>query len=205
MRLLNNYSSLLIISLAALMGSGCALVDNELDLQYAVMERSPLQEIAPMRVEINVSEGRPESERARVGEVRNGYGMHMADVLTKESATVELRKALVDQFEAAGHQVVERDPQVRINMQLNKMDVASVFSWDVELVGQIDTTVSVFNPPTSLSPVKLNANGNATSTDAFAAHEGAREEALNQALAELMRSLIFNEAFLNSLRLPQSS
>ncbi len=100
--------------------ASCALVDRDATLEYSAPPReaaAPLAEHAP-RVAVvvrDVVDRRKEAEH--VGEVRNGFGMHTADVHTKGDPAAWLRHAVRTELQRAGYDVVE--PQQRADLVID--------------------------------------------------------------------------------------
>ncbi|WOO42505.1 YajG family lipoprotein [Rubellicoccus peritrichatus] len=202
MHLTNNIIPLVSLATVCLLGSGCAFIDNKVDLQYHALSNSPLRDIPPQRVEINVIDQRPESERNSVGSVKNGFGSKTANVISTEPVAQEIHAAIASEFLAAGHDVVrsENNPEVLITVNLRRIDVDTVTNFfDVEVIAEIGTDVTVYNPIKTNSLASFPVSGSSVKSSQLVT-ESTRELALNAALAEYIRSLIFNEELLTSLR-----
>ncbi|MEO0794342.1 MAG: YajG family lipoprotein [Verrucomicrobiota bacterium] len=191
----------LTVALLGLFGGGCALVDNELDLQYAPSADSPIQEIPSRSVYLEVMDLRPDFEQHRVGKIYNGYGAHTADIKLREPAVDEIRQAMVAELEAAGHRIVDSvdQAQVKVFLKVEEIDLRpKLGTWDVELSAEIEGDVSIYNPPNSRQPVSISASGSDVAREAMIV-ESTREEALNRALVEFIQSIVRNPQFINAL------
>lgn len=111
------HSSRLVVSatLLAFLGTACAFGDRHVRLEYpppgsetvaAVPASAPL---GARTVHLGVFVDQ-RAERGRVGEVRNGWGMHTADVVAQDDVSEWVRGALHVELERAGLRVVDDCP-----------------------------------------------------------------------------------------------
>lgn len=97
----------LVAMLPLALPASCAFVDREVDFRYSAPAREVKGAVAAAaapRETVWIREVRDSrADTHRVGEIRNGFGMHTADVHAKGDATTWLRAALVEEFERAGY------------------------------------------------------------------------------------------------------
>jgi hypothetical protein len=89
---------------------GCAFGDRHVALAYppASTSESPAPRLVPAPakgITIIVAGFSDERDSSPIGEVRNGFGMHTADVLTDTDVTVWVAKAIARDLSAAGYKV----------------------------------------------------------------------------------------------------
>jgi hypothetical protein len=97
------------LSLVVAGASGCAFGDRQVALQYpppADAAPAPAVARAPQR-DITIVLARFSDDRTEktIGEVRNGWGMHTADVLTDTDVTTWIARAIARDLKAAGYTV----------------------------------------------------------------------------------------------------
>jgi hypothetical protein len=95
--------------------SGCAFGDRHVALNYPppASESSPAPRLAPTLARgttIIISRFSDERGNTPVGEVRNGWGMHTADVLTETDVGTWVMRALAHDLAAAGYTVKWASP-----------------------------------------------------------------------------------------------
>lgn len=94
----------LIVALTAMAAQACALVDNEVQLEYqAVAGLTSSSGNARVIFLSLIEDSRP--DKSRVGVIRNGYGMETAKVLSKDDASVWVSNTLKGNLEQVGYTV----------------------------------------------------------------------------------------------------
>ena len=134
---------------ALLLLASCALVDREVQLDYAAKARETTEESTKQG-----NKGVAEASMARlpvvalqtvtdlridkthVGEVRNGLGMHTADVHTKDDGAIWLRKALSTELRRAGYVVADdpRTAELLIDAELVSVHCTAGFSYSGDII-----------------------------------------------------------------------
>jgi len=105
MRVYRSYAGTIVASLLLTLSGGCALVDMKLPLSYepasqAVRGQGPVEIARPPDPDFRKnSEGLP-----IIGNVRNGYGVHTADVVARDSIPDWFASACAAQFSKVGYQ-----------------------------------------------------------------------------------------------------
>ena len=96
-----------LIAVAATMAlfTGCALNTVSVPIGYKPSADLPLSKVPPSRIEIRVTDHRPSSEAASIGNKRNGFNSITAKVLPARPPTEMVATALRQEFQAAGHTV----------------------------------------------------------------------------------------------------
>lgn len=101
--------------LLGLLGSACAFGDRHVRLEYPPTESAVVVAVPasatlrPRTVHLGMFVDQ-RAERGRVGEVRNGWGMHTADVVADNDVSVWVHRALRHELEAIGLRVVADCP-----------------------------------------------------------------------------------------------
>lgn len=138
-----NLRAVVWLVLTALLGS-CAFVDREVSFAYSapVREVKGAAEAAVAPSESvwigDVQDARTETHR--VGEIRNGFGMHTADVHAKGDATSWLRSALATEFGRAGFVMAASagEAGIRVDARLVHLHVAAMFEYEGEVHLAVD-------------------------------------------------------------------
>lgn len=76
------------------------------------------------------------AERMRIGEVRNGWGMHTADVVASNDVCEWVRKGVRTELERAGFEVVEDCPAaggVELRGEVLRVHCDALFSYEAEV------------------------------------------------------------------------
>lgn len=132
--------------------AGCAFVDRDVQLDYAAKARDTdtastekvsksdkaAAEASLSRLPVvavrTVSDLR--ADKKHVGEVRNGFGMHTADVHTKSDCAGWVRKALRTELRRAGF-VVTDDPnraEVLVDAEVVSVHCTATFSYSGDII-----------------------------------------------------------------------
>ncbi|MCI4627143.1 MAG: hypothetical protein L3V56_14440 [Candidatus Magnetoovum sp. WYHC-5] len=91
--------------------SGCAFVDQKVELQYdtvsahVINSNSVKEKLLLSKNMDNVNLSKNESGKLIIGTVRNGYGMHTADVVTDKDVGDWIINAFKDEFSIFGYDV----------------------------------------------------------------------------------------------------
>lgn len=184
--------------------TGCAIIPGKVELSYspAPGSKTPLSEVKPLTVSLNVQDEREASVRNRVGDKRNAYGMAMAKVKSKRDLPFVLREALKRELEANGHTVTETPAQAiaSINVALKVfMSDSKSRALDVEMRGTVSADVEIKDRHTSAPPLKKMITAT-TREGAIGILDAAYEKVLNRALAEFVRNFAFDSEVVKTLQ-----
>lgn len=183
---------------------GCALTPAHVNLAYApeAGKKSPLSAVSTLRFALQVDDQRDGSERDRVGDKKNNYGMVTAKVLSKTEPPTVIQNALGRELTHNGHEVVEKQasPDIVVQASLKKYwSDARVRFWDVEMIATLSSDVSILDGRTNR--VILSKPLNCTFRDSTPmATDGCHEKVLNGALAEFVRTFARDPAILDAIR-----
>jgi hypothetical protein len=117
------------VTLVAIAAQACAFIDNEVQLEYqSVAGLTPTPGNAQVIYLSLLNDSR--TEKARVGVIRNGYGMETASVLSKDDARIWVSNTLKGNLEQAGYAVrtVETTFAPTANQFHLSGDLVSVYS-----------------------------------------------------------------------------
>jgi uncharacterized lipoprotein YajG len=188
--------------------TGCALSNAHVKLAYNAdpATRSPLSELKPMTIALQMEDQREASERDRVGDRINGFGQVTAKVLADQDATVVVQNALQAELEKAGHKIVAADGTEGTNVEATLTVVlkkywceSKMHFWDVEMVGTINTEVNVVNPADPSAPFKKPISSTYRESRQVVV-DGAFQSVLNRALAEFIHDFSLDPAIVRALR-----
>lgn len=126
---------------AAPLVSACAFGDRHVRLDYPpegterveAVPASAKLGIRPLHVALFTDQ---RAERARIGEVRNGWGMHTADVVAANDVCEWVRKGVRAELERAGFEVVEDCPAaggVELRGEVLRVHCDALFSYEAEV------------------------------------------------------------------------
>lgn len=170
--------------------TSCAFVDRKVAFDYSAPARETkgvVEAAAAVRETFwlrRVEDARTETHR--VGEIRNGFGMHTADVHAKGDAAAWLRKALVTEFGRCGmtEAPAEAEAAILLEARLVHVHVTAMFEYE----GEVHLAAAVHQagrPVLQASYVgKGGAGLNWTATDA------SFEETLDLALQDAVLQLV---------------
>lgn len=85
--------------------------------------------ITPLRFNLKVIDGRDEKHKFRLGEVVAAFNTKLYDIYSSQAVTETIKKALVTQLLASGHQVVEEEPDINISVELQELVISTPINW----------------------------------------------------------------------------
>lgn len=189
--------------------TGCAWTPARLNLAYSPVpgKKSPLSTVKPMSIALEVQDQRDPTERDRVGDKKNGWGMVTAKALAKKELTAVIYDALKTEFENNGHKVVDsktEHPAVNITILLKKYwSDFNIHFWDVEMVGTVNSEVGISNPRNNSVIFSKSINGTFRESRQIAL-DSAFESVLNGALAEFVRNFSYDMGIISALQESES-
>ena len=191
--------------------AGCAFSTARVDLNYApdAAKKSPLSTLKPTTVGLKVDDQREFSERGKVGNKKNGFGVVTAPVQSSKEVTSVIYDALKHELENNNHKVIamptDSVTDLIINAKLTRYwsDFVMHF-FDLEMTGTIIADVSIVSPQTNTVLSQKTVNGSFAESRQMAL-DGAYESALNGALAEFVRSFSRDPALLDAIRSASNS
>lgn len=152
--------------------ASCAFVDREVVFAYSAPPREAKAAVAaPVAPGESLWIGEvvdTRTETHRVGEIRNGFGMHTADVHAKGDARAWLRSALTTECERAGFVAAPSAAEAALvlDAQLVHVHVAAMFEYE----GEVHVAVTVKRAGRSVLQASYVGKGDAglnwTATDA---------------------------------------
>jgi hypothetical protein len=180
---------------ALLMLGACAFGDRKVTLAYQPQAEAPPASATPagtgapanvMLVLLPFKDERP--SKKIVGEVRNGWGMHTADVVAENDVAAWLTDGLRLELQKAGYRIVdetEAGPDaVRFEGTVARVFCTALFSYEAE--------VSFFAvvKKSGEAVIDRQYHGTGTAGVNMAATSGSYKESLNEALRSALRSLL---------------
>jgi len=193
---------------AVIMLSGCALTTATLDLDYDpdTARRGPLSAVAPTKVALGDFRDK-RVDTARIGYKKNTYGMNTADILSDKPVVEIVRSAIATALEANGREVGEGSPR-RIEGDVTKFwfDMQLGF-WTIQFMGTVDCTLRVFDE-TSSTDATPGQDAEPLYDASYTGHyneksmgglKGSWERVMNQALARMVESIVFDAELANAL------
>jgi uncharacterized lipoprotein YajG len=165
---------------------GCASPNGRVNPTYTPDKKSALSTLKPLTVLLQLEDQRPPEERAQVG--KRGKGK----ILSSKDAPLVLRDALKAEFEQNGHRVVGAPPDTAdasVKVQLKRFfSDFKLHLMNGEVIATIVTDVTVNRPPQKCIVDALPLNTTFHKAFAFAGKDSVYEAAINEALAEYVRS-----------------
>ncbi len=186
--------------MAILLSSGCALTEDQVDIDYS----SPYQAVAPVagaeavNVSVEVTDARPEKDR--VSCKKNGYGMEMARIVSRNEVATVVSDAITMELRNRGFKVDGGDTRVGIELCKFYNDFKIGF-WSGSAVSEVTLNVQVSKPDGNICFVKsvtglYTKKGVVISSGANA--EISLEGALRDAVSKLMSDAAFTAALLDA-------
>lgn len=192
------------VVLLAVTLSGCAFTTAKLALDYQASpeRKSPLSTVPSRTVMLSVDDQRPASERDRVGDKKNGFGMVTAQVLSTKDVRSVVLDALRSEFANNGHVIAgatdRADVTVTTTLKRYWSNLAIKF-WDVELTGILAADVAVARVGGAGSAVVRPLT--ATQQEGFVMiTDDSFAVVLNKALAEFVRYVARDPELLDALK-----
>lgn len=187
--------------------TGCASIHNDLqvDLHYSTPagQKTPLDELKPLTIALQVDDQREASVRDRVGNKINSFGQVLARIQSTSDVSDVLRQALKNEFEKSGHKVIEPSTSataVNVRVVLKQYWIeARLHFWDVEIVATIDADVYVGGSTDGTAPPPRTL----TATSRETGNSGEQEDyqhALKAALREFLREFALDTQITGALQ-----
>jgi hypothetical protein len=172
------------LALAAFAGS-CAFGDRHVKLVYPpdtsgnVVEAAAVRADAPVVFLAPIADKR--AEKKFVGEVRNGFGAHTADVIADSDVVAWVQGALQREFESAGFKVVTQPPTgsaTTVRTELVTVFCTALMSYE----GEVSLLVAIERDGKALPPQRYTGKGSSGT------NWGATSESYVLSLAVAMQS-----------------
>ena len=97
--------------------AGCALTEDQVDVDYKAPAQSVrIQDASLMAVAVTARDGRV-SYRDRVSTKKNGYGMEMAKIVSRNDVLALVREAVEKEFSRFGFKIGTDDLQAAVDLQ----------------------------------------------------------------------------------------
>jgi hypothetical protein len=184
--------------LVAALTTGCAFSTARVNMQYQPVagSKSPLSELKPITIALQVEDKRDPAYSDRLGDKRNGFGQVTASIQPNGSVTEGVRNALKAELENSGHKVVApgaaADSAITVQLKRYWCETTLHF-WDVEVVGTLNADVNVQEPPLTRSVTGVNRKSFQAVLDSDF------EKVLNGALAEFVREFTLDSRLASAL------
>jgi hypothetical protein len=180
---------------ALLMLGACAFGDRKVTLAYQPQAEAPAVSAtlagtgAPANVTLVLLPFKDERPSEKiVGEVRNGWGMHTADVVAENDVAAWLTDGLRLELQEAGYRIVdetEAGPDaVRFEGTVVRVFCTALFSYEAEV------SFSAVVRKNGEAVIDRHYHGTGTAGVNMAATSGSYKESLNEALRSALRSLL---------------
>lgn len=186
------------ISLMALatLGSGCALTKDYVNLEY-----TPQQNVAKVegadKVTVTVKLNDARSTKDKVSCKKNGYGMEMASIISKDDVAMLVSDAIADELRNRGFKVQEGNVTVEIELTKFYSDFKIGF-WSGSAAAEVACNIQVRQPDGNIHYAKATVGMHRKTGVLVMSGENAKialEEALKDAVAKMMQ----DEAFIKAL------
>lgn len=181
--------------------SGCAFSDVKLDVEYDknLAKAGPLASVNSLKV--NVSEFTDKRLLPdRVGDVRNGYGAHTADIITNKPVVDVVRNAIADTFEINGHVVTDVNPDIVISGDIERFWFESQANfWTIEFMGTIDVNLSVSDAASNNTIFSKRYSGH-NNEEMYVGYDKEMHRVLNAALDDLMFKIGMDSQLADALK-----
>lgn len=131
--------------------TGCALNNVTVPIAYKPSADLPMSKVPPSRIEIRVTDQRPSSEAAAIGNKRNGFNSITAKVLPSRPPTEMVATALRQEFQAAGRSVGDANAgaEASVSVELKRFFSDLHFGvWQATQTAWIEAAVTVRKPVT---------------------------------------------------------
>lgn len=192
-RILAIASCIAIVSL-----SGCALTTDRIDIQYS-QQQSIAQIPGANNVSVNVQVADQRQDKSKVSSKKNGFGMEMAPILASEDVAVTVRRAIEQELKTRGFQLGSDAALVQISADLNRFyndHKIGFFAGDA--VADLNMSITVKSKKGEVLYMKQVAAQGIEPNTQLMTGENAKL-ALNRALANGMKYLFEDQAFLSAL------
>ena len=168
---------------------GCAFGDRHVDLSYPAITVERAESLGNGRTVI-LGPFEDTREESIVGEVRNGFGMHTADVVAETPIEEWVREAIRYELESAGYRVLDGAEGVdapTLHGQIVTVYCTAMFSYE----GDVSLFATLANGPTEIFSERFSGKGSAGTNWAAtgSSYADSLSAALQDALGQLMREL----------------
>ncbi|TAK92737.1 MAG: hypothetical protein EPO07_19165 [Verrucomicrobia bacterium] len=192
-------------SLALALLSGCALTKDYCSLSYAPQTNvARIKGAEAVKVKIELADRRTIKDKVSVK--KNGYGMEMADIISKEDVGVTVKNALVTELTNRGFSPAGGDVLVLAELSKFYNDFKIGF-FTGDAVAEVSMNIQVKRNDGSITFSKI-VNGNGVNKNVMLASGSnakvALEAALVDAVAKLFEDVSFTEALLKSAASPKN-
>lgn len=176
--------------------AACATTEDVVPVNYVPGAASQVSGASAVQVSVTTSDART-TNRGRISTKLNGYGMEMAAIRSQGEVTDIVRGALESEFKARGYGLGAGGPTVNAAVETFYAD------FDVGMLagkakGDVKLTASV-SAPGGAERYRTTVTGHAEKSVQLASGKNAAAS-LSEALADALRKLFGDQAFLQALR-----
>ena len=185
-----------VLVFAAALGSGCALTVDTVQLQYLAQQGvARIEGADKVTVAVTLTDAR--TRKDRVSSKKNGYGMEMAAIVSKEDVATLVSTAIAVELRSRGFTVAES--RVTVGIELTKFwnDFKTGF-WSGSAVGEVVCNVQVKKPDGNINYVK-SITGSYTEQHIQLASGPNAKNALDGALKDAVTKLMQDENFIKAI------
>ena len=184
--------------------TGCALTKSHVSLEYkSPMEASTIPEAENVHTALHVTDSR--NDKKVVGHKKNGYGMQMASIHSKEDVATFLQNSITLELEKRGFQVNQTNlPHLHIDIELLKFyNDYKIGYFTADANSEVIFTIKVTDKENKIA---YSRNINAQGTEGYNLLMGGKNAklSLEDAVQSALKELFEDKAFLTAL-LPQTN
>lgn len=188
----------LVLFLCAASLAACATTEDVVPVNYVATAASQVSGASAVQVNVVTSDART-TNRGRISTKLNGYGMEMAAIRSQGEVTDIVRGALESELKARGYGLGAGAGGPRVNAAVETFYA----DFDVGMLagkakGDVKLTASVAAPG-GAERYRTTVTGHAEKSVQLASGKNAAA-ALSEALADALRKLFGDQAFLQALR-----
>ncbi|MFH1798512.1 MAG: hypothetical protein ABH844_04120 [Candidatus Omnitrophota bacterium] len=166
--------------LSSIMASGCAFGTRRPKLEYSAITPVCSQKDVRIRVE-KISDVRPDKDV--IGNVRNGFGMKTADVVTTTDIADWVTNALKLELNNAGYKVTVKESDNEISGEIVRVFCTANFNYEGEVI------VSIILKVGSKVVINKTYSGKATALN-WAATSKSYGTTLQRSLQQVMKQIV---------------
>ena len=189
-------SCLLIIATAALFLNGCAVTKDYVSLNYT-NQTNVIKLAGAESVSVKVEFTDTRSIKDRVGSKKNGYGMEMAAIISKEEVTDIMKKAVESELTQRGFRIAEGDFALKAQLAKFYNDFKVGF-WSGDAVAEITMEVQLRNADGTITYSKL-LSGEGKKENIQLASGANAKVALEGAMQNVVERLFADPIFIDTL------
>ncbi len=188
--------SVLLLFTLMLLGTGCALTKDFVNLDY-----SPQQGVAKVagaeKVDVSVKMDDQRTRKDRVSSKKNGYGMEMAAIISNNDVAALVSTAITDELRNRGFKIGGNRALVSIELTKFYNDFKIGF-WSGSAVAEVVMNVQVKKPDGNIVYAKAISGEHTLKGVQLMSGENARAS-LNEALKDAVSKLMDDKSFMSAL------